>query len=1142
MQTYHSLQSAPRIAPASKPWWKEYATANVQVGPPPAILSIDEERCFASIEGPTPATSKRSSAPSHARPRQTKANARKSGDSTVKGRQARQARAAYSSDEEPRPSASLPKANSAASRPAREKSSRKKLKSQPPIPPYCELIPLAPTENPLTPSTVTVRDAGTQTDECDIILGWYGCEEVERVYIREDLHLPPMPFPDSPNYEVATWDQILFTYGLPLDCFKRGRPENAWMKMRVGGFTRQGSYFIGSPNASYLPYFPEKPLEPVRWAIHADGLYGAQEYTRIPRAVDARIGHELFCAFIPRRPLDREDPYSILWHDIGYWFSRAPDSLIVRDDSYLLKPYVADALRGPIAEICDAIRFHLNAHNEYMLGELQRRGFADDAIHQAFQEGAAYPDDYRNESDEALHDFYYANGTTGHVYLSGLEVAIRHIFGFLQVHAMLLLQVQLASRELQRYCLEALGIFNYIEAHNDNFRQFQEFDPERPLRWVVGGIAQDGFTVRFLTHCRVPVWHVVEWSGARGMAVSFETRAYEQIPTVERLVTMTSPYRMVCLAPHPARLPYIFEGAYRDTGWMAKVHAYSSLRFRINAPIEIRPQFNDFNYDPLFARPNTKGRIWSKLLPQEHLMAVRPPEPPAGHRFEQPATIKGGDEDGRPVEVFSADARPLPRIVGVDVTLDNSESNDENCEAQAFNVAYAGAPVEEGPSSDELAEAEGQRAEGSTSPRTCPLPPPPPSSPPPPPPSSPPPPPPSSPPPPPPSSPPPPPPSSPPPLPPSSPPPPPPSRSPPLPPSTLLVIPPPPPRGPPSTPSLQETRRGWGPSTEYIQLRKPKGINKNDEWETLTYDHRKALPVTTHAWQSAIDKFHQNWPVGGDVRDEDHARCLPTPNILVNPKSERKRASMVHVFVLMLNMLLENARAVDWDDDLDIEKFVRGAPKPYKLEPQDWRLVLWVENTHQAAETGPVAAALRKVQGIFGGKLNVGIVVEHLKAAYYIFGEEVQPGSLPRADTLKTLLWFLQETIFRKDLTDLDRRLRCIILTKAQEAERLRSIFDARTFWDGDVLSVRGNGQRNSGLVADRWEERMRYTRALVDLMASWTPPIWPEVVKVAHAEQIFPSQAVWIENQVAMFYTRVLWYEFKRQVVAPPIRSAAWL
>ena len=106
----------------------------------------------------------------------------------------------------------------------------------------------------------------------------------------------------------------------------------------------------------------------------------------------------------------------------------------------------------------------------------------------------------------------------------------------------------------------------------------------------------------------------------------------------------------------------------------------------------------------------------------------------------------------------------------------------------------------------------------------------------------------------------------------------------------------------------------------------------------------------------------------------------------------------------------------------------------------------------------------------------------------------------------------------------------------------MRRVFDRRTFWYGDILSVRGDGRINMGLVADKWEERIRYVLALVDIMESWCPPIWPEVVTVARMQPMRPSHAVWIENQVAMYYARMLRYELKRIVIPPPCRSTETL
>ena len=69
---------------------------------------------------------------------------------------------------------------------------------------------------------------------------------------------------------------------------------------------------------------------------------------------------------------------------------------------------------------------------------------------------------------------------------------------------------------------------------------------------------------------------------------------------------------------------------------------------------------------------------------------------------------------------------------------------------------------------------------------------------------------------------------------------------------------------------------------------------------------------------------------------------------------------------------------LDWDDDLDVGKVASGAPMPFKLLGKQWRLILWMENTHQADTAGPVARALEAAEAIFGGKLDTAVLVQRL--------------------------------------------------------------------------------------------------------------------------------------------------------------------
>ncbi|KAL1741673.1 hypothetical protein HDZ31DRAFT_44912 [Schizophyllum fasciatum] len=1118
-----SLELQSRRGPAAQYLWKSYAAASVQAGPPPAVLSTDEELFFASLERPShPATTVYSGPRADWKGKESIGRQGKA--PRLSKYEARRARATFNSDDDDddaiQPARTGTK-RSAAATGSREKSSRKRAKQPPPVPVFADLQRLAPTNHPLQYATVLMVDAAVETAACDMVHGWYGAETSSRVRYREDLHYPPMPFPDSPDYAPKTWDMVLFEYLLPSNAFQRARPANPLMVMHVGGFSRNGSYFISTPNASYIPYFPERPMETVRWAIHQDGLLGAQEYTRIPRSLTAREGLELYCAFIPRRPLDRGDSASILWHNVDHWFCPAPDALVQREDRYLLKPYIAEALQKPVGNVCELIKQYMDLHVELTTEEMRAAGKDDATIHRSLETYCMAAPDRRAESEDALQDHFYKYATHGHPYLRGLDVAIRHIFGFLQIHGMPLVQAKLAARELQRYCLEARGICNYIDAHNETVLHTEEFNRNRPLRWVVGAITHEAFTLEYLRDCRVPVWFVTEWNGNDGLARMFDAQKYADVPSVDRLVTMTSPHRMACLSRHPDSLPYIYEGRYHDHGWLARVHAYSSIGFRVNAPLETRLyKDDDYDYDPLFARPDKMERVWVKLRSLDHLKSIRAPEPPKGHPFEKPGLVEVPGDEKRPIEVFPDGERPLPRIAGVATALDNSREEDENQECVAFQATSVAILAEEGPynttRTDCAVEANSpdstaDRADtGHNSPGQCLTPtlpactPPPSSTPPPPPPSSTP---------------------LPPPPPSSTAPPPPLSTAPPL-PSTHL-----------SANPAGGTAQAW-PSSTLWKGERTRARRDPIPWTTSTYDHRNAVPTTTPAWQAAVDKYSQKLGVNDDLGERDAARCFPTPTILVNPVREAKRASMIHTYVLMLNMLLENARKTEADDTVGEASIAVGAPVLYKLYTNEWKSILWVENTRRARPDGPVASGLRAVQGIFGGKLDIDVLAERLQAPYYIFGEEVQPGAVPSAKTLSTMLWHLQETLFRKDVMDLDERVRTVVVTKAEEAERLRPIFDSRTYWDGDILSVRGDGHRNTGLVAQNWQERMRYVRALVDVMESWSPSLWPQVVHVARLQPMLPSQAVWVENYVALFYMCMLRYELKRKVVPPPRRA----
>ncbi|KAI5888422.1 uncharacterized protein SCHCODRAFT_02671029 [Schizophyllum commune H4-8] len=1143
---------------------RHYATIAIQAGPPPAVLSPDEEVFFDVCEGrhiprqTYPTTGISSTTLASPEPAASKG---KKKAAAAKAKQAsRLARAQYSSDDDEYNPSNVEKAivsaniaiaqPTAASLNGTGKKLRKRAPSIPPFPNYEDLRPVKRTRQPEAMPVLRIRDVGVQTEGADIIWGWYGAEAASRAKLREDNHFPPMPFPDATHYVVEEASVVLFKNDLAPDIFEAVWPKDKWLRMRVAGFSRQGTHIIMSPNASYIPYFPEKPEESVRWAVHEDGLYGAQEYTRVPCKHNAREGHSLYCAFIPRRPLDRKDPTSIFWHDVSYWFIPAPDPLIDREDRYLLKPYIADALKEPVKSICSLLRKITKASIHY--GEKSMKedlGMSDEEIRDALLKESLGPDDDRHVSNEHL-DKYYKTLMAGHPYLDGLEVAIRHLYGYLQIHGMPLVQCQLAARELQRYCLEGWGIVNQTVAHNENIEHHQDFNPANPLRWVVGAFTDDFFTMKYLAECRVPVWRSEVFGGPNGMAYDMKWSNFVNVPSVERLVTMTSPYRMVCLLPHPERLPYVFKGTFSDSGWLAKVHAYSSIQFSVNVPLDTTMNEDE---DPLWARPSIKDREASKLRSVDYLRSVRAPDPPPANPFEAAESF-ADDENIPTVEVLPVEDRPLPAIEGVDTTLDDHQDDNEDREALAYSTIDVDAissressagveivesvnparnnqaaevidvdmlpmsvhdfegtidvdmlpdtePLDQGTAAVEVAPAsvtpppEGREDSPPLSSGAAAT-----------------------------------------------------TASTPPGPGAPANIPPPPIASTAASGAFSSTSAAaapsqpWGRSQAHVQQRIPKGIHTNPkQWVTSTYDHQKALPSTTLAWDAAKAAWTQSWSHGG-AREGDAKRCFPLPRTLVSGKDESKRVAMVHMFILMNNMLLENARETDWDDDLDSTRRAANAPMPWKLSNSDWRLVLFAEHTMNANPTGPTKNALEAIEGIFGGKVNLELLVHKMQLPYVIHGEEVSHGQMPGPATLKTILWRLQEVLFRKDWIDLNQRMSVTIMNRAEQEERLQQIFDPATVIAGDLLTVRGNGEQQLGLVASEWRVRARYVRAMVKIMAGWSPPIWDCVIRVAQLNHLTRSQAVWLEEQASMFYTRCLWGELYRELVPPPIRSSAEL
>ncbi|TRM56900.1 hypothetical protein BD626DRAFT_574998 [Schizophyllum amplum] len=226
------------------------------------------------------------------------------------------------------------------------------------------------------------------------------------------------------------------------------------------------------------------------------------------------------------------------------------------------------------------------------------------------------------------------------------------------------------------------------------------------------------------------------------------------------------------------------------------------------------------------------------------------------------------------------------------------------------------------------------------------------------------------------------------------------------------------------------------------------------------------------------------------------------------------------------------------DRDLDPAFTQAIGEAPWKLFTKDWKNVLSAQQTMHARQGGPIAFAMDKLQKVFGDRLNLRSIESRLVLPYRVLGEVVQPGCMPSPNTLKSLLYRLQEVAWRKDLLDLDRRARTCILTAAQEAMRLQPVFESSTFFEGDVLTVRGLGMVNVGLVADDWRVRARYVKALARVMELWSPRLWLDVAATARQDRMSYKVFEWLEQQVAIFYCRMLQHELGRRAIAPPRRS----
>ncbi|KAI4293589.1 hypothetical protein K525DRAFT_245030, partial [Schizophyllum commune Loenen D] len=304
------------------------------------------------------------------------------------------------------------------------------------------------------------------------------------------------------------------------------------------------------------------------------------------------------------------------------------------------------------------------------------------------------------------------------------------------------------------------------------------------------------------------------------------------------------------------------------------------------------------------------------------------------------------------------------------------------------------------------------------------------------------------------------------------------------------------------------------------------------------------MPSVPESWADQIRFVKPNWKTEA-VKTDDH-RCFPTPSVMVGPATNEKCAFFLQAWTLLLPTLLKNARRNLRDADtfamhgqgMGERSWGSTAPhaerrNPCGLSSGDWRQLLFARVTGRS-QNSFVGFQMTEIRKVLGDDFKWTAFVDDLFKPYTLRGQLLQPGILPSPRILRIELMYMQELVFRQDFVEVDRRVRVVFVTAFEETERLRHVFDKRT-WNGiDILCLRDLGT-GRGLAAWDWVERSRYVQALAQLMKTWHPSLPQRLHAAADAHRIAAEDYLWFEGQVIAFYVRVLWHALHRTAIAPP-------
>ncbi|KAI5821820.1 hypothetical protein K523DRAFT_381474 [Schizophyllum commune Tattone D] len=306
-------------------------------------------------------------------------------------------------------------------------------------------------------------------------------------------------------------------------------------------------------------------------------------------------------------------------------------------------------------------------------------------------------------------------------------------------------------------------------------------------------------------------------------------------------------------------------------------------------------------------------------------------------------------------------------------------------------------------------------------------------------------------------------------------------------------------------------------------------------------------------WQEERDRIKPNWRT--DAQKTDDYRCFPSPELITGAATLGKIADFVHAWVLLRPRLLDNARYNPrdaqafanhgtgmWDSRAhsaaghDRHDDVRAQRNGLAcgLSAADWRQLLFTRVTGRS-QSKYIVRQMTTIRDLLGDDFNWDAFIKNLSEPYVLRGYVVQPGALPLPHVMKAEMWYLQELIFRQDVLELDRRLRAILISKLEELERFRHVFDKRTWCGADILNL-CEVETGRGLSAQSWRDRVRYVQAFARLMLDWRVPLPQRLRWEVETDRMTEARFVWFERQVVAFYCRILWLTLKRKAVPPPL------